>query len=402
MLTGQIKIKLVAFAVLGLLTTAYLGAKYVGLNIFGGGYHVTVTLPDAGGTFKNGEVTYRGVPVGRISSLEPTTKGMVAILHIEPGAPDIPADVQVKVANRSAIGEQYIDLRGTSTSDKKLADGDHLQGSSEALPPAIDEVLRSGRDFARSVPEDALKTVIDESYDWFRGAHESLTRLLDTSQEFVEIADKNFLTTSALIQSADTVLSTQQESARSIKGFSSDLNLFAKTLADSDGDLRALIDNSPATARSLGRLFDEVGSPLGILMSNLVSTAQVFGTNAAGVEDALIRAPEAISIGWAVNGSGELNLGLAQTYFDPLPCTTGYGGTSVRPGLDTTAGAPFNTSAGCKSPASESNVRGPKSVPKKAGATSYTPSAAVRKQVAAAAAEVTIPSTMQDLLGGTP
>src|SRR5699024_6079677 len=114
---------------------------------------------------------------------------------------------------------------------------------------------------------------------------------------------------------------------------------FAQTLQDSDRDLRTLISNTPASAREISKLFDQVGPSLGILMSNLVTPAQIFGTNAAGVEDALIRLPEAVSIGWYVNGSDGLNLGLAQTYFDPLPCTNGYGGTQVRQGVDTKAGA---------------------------------------------------------------
>ena len=118
-------------------------------------------------------------------------------------------------------------------------------------------------------------------------------------------------------------------------------------------------------------------------MSNLVSTAQIFGINSAGIEDALIRLPGAVSVGWAVNGSDGLNLGLAQTYFDPLPCTSGYGGTKLRTGLDTTPGAPFNTNAGCTaSPASGTNVRGPQSV-----ATSAT-------------AQVSVASSMADLMGG--
>lgn len=398
MLTGRIKTKLIAFAIIGALATLYLGVKYVGLNVFGGGYMVTVALPNAGGTFANGEVTYRGVPVGRIKELTPTRDGMTARLHIESGAPPIPADVTVRVANRSAIGEQYIDLRGSSSTTKMLADGDHLVGNAESLPPPIDEVLRSGRDFAKSVPEDSLRTVIDEGYDWFRGSHEDLSRLLKTSQEFAENADRNFLVTAGLIKNSATVLSTQQESAQSIKSFSTDLSLLAATLADSDGDLRALITNSPAAARSLGRLFDEVGTPLGVLMSNLVSTAQVFGTNAAGVEDAFIRIPEALSVGWAINTSKGVNLGLAQTYFDPLPCTSGYGGTPVRPGLETSGGKPFNTSAGCTlSPSSGVNVRGPKSVPKSA-----TKSSAGKASTngAPAAAKISVPATLGDLMGG--
>jgi len=308
------------------------------------------------------------------------------VLHISGSAPDIPADVDVAVANRSAIGEQYIDLRGTATRGKMLADGDRIQGSSASMPPAIEDVLRTGRDFSASVPEDSLSTVIDEFYDFSQGAGEHLARLVETSQQFVKTADDNFLVSSSLIDSAQTVLTTQQESSDSIKGFSSDLNLFATTLADSDADLRALITSSPAAAREISRLFDQVGRPLGVLMSNLVSTAQVFGTNAAGVEDALFRVPEAMSVGWAVNGSKGLNLGLAQTYFDPLPCTTGYGGTTVRPGLDTSTGQPFNTDAGCAAPASSgTNVRGPKNAP---------------PSTSSVAADVSVPDSMSDLMGG--
>lgn len=386
MLAGRIKFKLMAFLVVSLVATTYLGIKYAGINLLNSGFDVTVALPRAGGTFVNGEVTYRGVPVGRIDELRPTKDGMEAVLHINDGT-DIPADVEVNVANRSAIGEQYIDLRGTTTAAGMLADGDRLEGSAESLPPAIDEVLRTGRDFAASVPEDSLKTVIDESYDASRGVSSQLKRLLDTSQQFVESADKNFLVTTGLIHNSGTVLSTQQESADSIKSFSSDLNLLAETLRNSDKDLRTLIDNSPAAAREVHRLFDQVGTPLGVLMSNLVSTAQVFGTNIAGVEDALIRVPEALSVGWAVNGSKGLNLGQAQTYFDPLPCTSGYGGTTVRPGLDIEPGQPFNIEAGCSlDPSSGVSVRGPNSVP------------AVKPN---AMARVSVPSSMADLMGGT-
>ncbi len=386
MLTRRIKIQLLVFLVVGLCATSYLGAKYVGIDLFGSGYRVTVALPDAGGTFSNGEVTYRGVPVGRIKDLRATPDGMEADLHIAGDAPDIPADVEVVVANRSAIGEQYIDLRGTTTGGDLLADGDRLEGTVASLPPAIEDVLRTGRDFTRSIPEDALATVIDELYDFSQGSSQHLGRLIETSQQFAETADDNFLVTSALIDSSQRVLTTQQEAAGSLKSFSKDLDTIATTLSDSDGDLRALIANAPAAAREVGRLFDEVGRPLGVLMSNLVSTAQVFGTNADGVEDALFRVPEALSIGWAVNGSKGLDLGLAQTYFDPLPCTSGYGGTTVRPGLETSAGKPFNTKAGCTAaPSNGSNVRGPRSVP---------------RQKASVAVRVSVPETMSDLLGG--
>ncbi|KQY56124.1 hypothetical protein ASD11_16815 [Aeromicrobium sp. Root495] len=367
MLTGRIKIQLVIFAVLALVATSYLGARYVGINPFGTGYTVRVDLPDAGGTFDNGEVTFRGVPVGRIKGLEATDSGTRLTLHIEGGGPRIPADVRPVVANRSAIGEQYVDLREGTTTAVALSDGDVLSAGAESQPPPVDDLLRSGASFVDSVPADSLNTVIDESYDLSRGVGESFGTLLETSQRFQRAADRNFVATRGLIENSDRVLTTQQEASQSILSFSEDLSTIAATLKSSDGGLRQLIESSPRAAREVDALFREVGKPLGLLLSNLVTPAQVFGINAGGVEDALVNVPKVASIGWAVSGSRGLNLSLAQTYFNPLPCTTGYGGTDVRKGLVTSKGKPFNLQAGCRSSDPSSNVRGPKSVPAPGG-----------------------------------
>lgn len=363
MLTRRMKLQLVAFVVLGLVATSYLGARYVGIDPFNRGYEVSVTLPEAGGLFDNGEVTFRGVPVGRIGSLEATEEGTTAVLRIDADAPVIPSDVEPAVANRSAIGEQYLDLRGGGTGEP-LADGAELDGMEASMPQPIEQVLRSGRDFSASVPQDALTTVIDEGYEASRGAGQDLGRLLDTSRDLVKTADRGFLNTQRLVETADRVLTTQQESATSITSFSTDLRDFSATLADSDRDLRTLIGAAPGAAEQTDQLVRQVGGPLGTLFDRLVAPVKVFGENGAGMRDALIRLPEAVSVTWAVTGSKGLDLGLAQTYTNPVPCTSGYGGTPVRGGLDTATGKPFNTRAGCTaSPSTGTGVRGPQAIP---------------------------------------
>ncbi|TCI97566.1 MlaD family protein [Aeromicrobium sp. IC_218] len=363
MLTRRMKLQLVAFVVLGLVATSYLGARYVGIDPFNRGYEVAVTLPEAGGLFDNGEVTFRGVPVGRIDSLEATDEGTTAVLRIDADAPVIPSDVEPAVANRSAIGEQYLDLRGGGTGEP-LADGVELDGMQAQMPQPIEQVLRSGRDFSASVPQDALTTVIDEGYEASRGAGQDLGRLLDTSRDLVKTADRGFLNTQRLVETADRVLTTQQESATSITSFSTDLRDFSATLADSDRDLRSLIAAAPGAAEQTDQLVRQVGGPLGTLFDRLVAPVKAFGENGAGMRDALIRLPEAVSVTWAVTGSQGLDLGLAQTYTNPVPCTSGYDGTPVRGGLDTTTGKPFNTQAGCTaSPSTGTGVRGPQAIP---------------------------------------
>ncbi|CAM3410727.1 MlaD family protein [Nocardioides dubius] len=366
MLSRSVRVKLTAFVIVGLLATTYLAVKYLGVGSFGGDYRVSVQLTEAGGLFENGEVTYRGVPVGRIDSLRATSDGVEVVLRLDGGGPEIPADAAVTVANRSAIGEQYLDLAGQGTGGDKLADGDRIDATDAMLPPPIDELLTSGRSFLSSVPRDDLATVIDETYEWTRDGAEPLRQLNTTLSSFAETAEANFVVTASLIRNSGQVLDTQLASQESIRAFSKDLAVFAKAMEDSDAELRELIENTPQVAREFQKVIQQVGGPLGDLMANLVTPAQVFGINAAGVRNSMINLPEAMSIGWAVNGSQGLNFGLAQTYFDPKACTTGYGGTTVRPGLDTSKGEPFNLMAGCDvAPSSGTAVRGPKSVKEK-------------------------------------
>jgi phospholipid/cholesterol/gamma-HCH transport system substrate-binding protein len=392
MLTFMTKTKVVIFVVIALCTTTFLAVHYVGLDRYYGGYEVTVDMPEAGGLFENSEVTYRGVPVGRVESLEADQDGARAVLRIKRGSPAMSADVQARVVDRSAIGEQYLDLRGGSTDGKKLGEGAHLTLTAADLPPSIDGLLRSSRDLVDSIPSDDLNTVTDEVYEFTRGNGANLARLLKTSTEFARTADRNFLTTVSLIDNSGKVLATQEATATSFKSFSSDLGLLAHSLEEQDEDWRSVIERTPAAARQLDRLFSTVGQPLGQLMSNLVSTAEVFGANADGVKETMIKLPEGISITYAVMTSKGMKSGAQLSFFNPLPCVEGYETTEMRPGTDTSPGKPFNTGAGCTAPRSSgTNVRGPQYVlgGKKDGKGSRTTT-------------LSSADDLQDLMGGKP
>jgi phospholipid/cholesterol/gamma-HCH transport system substrate-binding protein len=391
-LTRGIHVKLGLFVALALVGTSYLGATYVGFTPFSQGYQVTVTLPEAGGLFVNSEVTYRGVQVGEVTAMEPVGDSVEVTVEIEPDAPDIPSDAEVAVHNRSTIGEQYLDLQGGDT-DEVLADGDHLDGGGEAVPQDLSEVLSTARDFTASVPSDALNTVIDESYDFSQGAGDDVARLVRTSIDFQRAADANFLVSASLIRNSEHVLATQEESGAAIVAYSNDLSLFADTLADSDADLRTLIESTPGATDAISTLISDVGIPLGTLMSNLVSTATIFGVNSRGVEDTMIHLPEAVSVGWSINTANGLNMGLVPTFFDPLPCVEGYGGTDNRPGTETGPGRPLNKQAGCAAPRSKGNVRGSQAVP---GAATDRPATGP-----AATADITVVEDLGALMGGS-
>ncbi|MFT4200388.1 MlaD family protein, partial [Gordonia sp. (in: high G+C Gram-positive bacteria)] len=169
--------KLIVTAILGVvaLVVGSISVVHVG-RLFGVGvYPVTVSMPDSGGIFEHAEVTYQGVPAGRVGKLQLTKSGVDVTLQLDAGKPRIPASVTAVVANRSAIGEQYIDLRPTSAAGPFLHAGSRITQSEQPAP--LEDVVNSALDFAESVPVEDLQTIVEELGKAFNGQGENLTRL---------------------------------------------------------------------------------------------------------------------------------------------------------------------------------------------------------------------------------
>lgn len=369
MLTRRVRIQAVIFAVLGLVAAGYVAVHYVGfLRLFGAGvYRVNLELPASGGIFPNAEVDYRGVPVGRVGNVTLTARGIQAQLLLNSAAGHIPADVRAVVADRSVIGEQYVDLRPRANHGPYLSNGAVIARAESAVPPSANTLLRSVDALLQSVPIGSMRTVVGQLDTAFSGSAANVHRLIQSSRAFLTAADRNFPQTAALIDFSRTVLATQVASASSIRSFSANLRLLSGQLAASDSDLRALLQATPPAARTAAELVRQIGTPLGVTISNLTSAAQVSRANVRGVQELLVRVPQAVDIGSTVIGRTGANVGLTLTFFDPLPCTAGYGATHRRSGLNTTAGAPLNTSVGCTSTNPISDVRGAQHAPANAG-----------------------------------
>jgi phospholipid/cholesterol/gamma-HCH transport system substrate-binding protein len=367
MLSRRVRVQVVLFVVIALATTAFVGANYAGLGrLFGSGsYTVKLELAEGGGLFTNGEVTYRGVAVGRVGELRLTVTGMEADLLIDDAAPPIPADSRAVVANRSAVGEQYVDLQ-PRTADAPYLDGSSvIRRESTTLPLPVNSLLTDLDSFTGSVPTQDLRTVVDELDDALRGAGPDLQTLMDSATTFTQEASSHLPQTSKLIGDGATVLRTQLDSAGEWRSFSSNARVFAQQLASSDGDLRRLIAAAPPAASELGDLLKENNPGLPILLANLLTTARVFGTRTSAEEQLLADVPRAVAtVGSALTDKGDqLRMGLVLNFNNPPPCRQGYEKTPRRPSNDLSP-LPFDTDAACTLPDGDpSSVRGSQNAP---------------------------------------
>ncbi len=368
MIGKLVRIQLVLFVALTLIGVSYVGARYAGLDdlILGRGYHVTADFADSGGIFETAEVTYRGVGVGRVDKLMPTPSGVEVRLALEDDAPRIPADTVAVVANRSAIGEQYIDLQPRRDGAPYLDDGATIARRDTKTPIATTKLLLDLDRLVNSVGKEDLTTVIDELGDAFWGTGEDLSRIVDSGNALIESADDNLEQTIALIEDGSTVLKTQRESGGAIKSFSRDLANLSDTLVASDPKLRQVLDSGILTAHEVSALLDENASDVPVLLKNLTTAGQIVRVRTKNLQQILIIYPYVVRGGYTVidkdplTGHYTAHFGL-QLSLGPASCRKGYEGTSKRT-PEETQDKSANTSAACKD--EKTTMRGAQNAPR--------------------------------------
>ena len=281
MITRLTKIQLVIFAIIVVLGAAYVGGRYAQLDrlVVDRTFDVTAKFEDSGGIFAGAEVTYRGIAVGKVSRLQFTDDGVDVTIAVEKSAPKISDDVLATVANKSAIGEQFIDLSPRTNQAPYLKAGSVIPETDTRIPIDTTTLLLNLDALVSSVDTQNLKTVVDELGAAFEGAGPDLARILDTTSEFVAAAQDNLDVTQDLIRSSSGVLQTQIDKQPQLEEFSKNLALLSDTLVDADPDLRRLVDEGAPSAQLLRQVVDENAADLQTIFADLRTATEPLARN---------------------------------------------------------------------------------------------------------------------------
>jgi phospholipid/cholesterol/gamma-HCH transport system substrate-binding protein len=379
-ITRRTKIQLVIFVIITLFGVTFVGARYAQLDkaFYDDNYTVNVNFADSGGIFAGGEVTYRGVSVGTVNKLVLNDEGVNVVLDIDNSFDEIPADTLAVVGNRSAVGEQYVELQPQRDDGPYLHNDSVIDQEDTRLPIATDTLLTHLSETVESVDEADLKTTVDELGAAFGGTGEDLQTIIDSGNSFINTANDNFDVTTALIRDSNTVLQGQIDSESAIRNFSSQLQAFSDVLAGSDADLRNLIDTGGVAATQLRTFLEQNRVELGDLINNLVTTGDVVVKHLDGIKQLLVVYPYAVEGGFTVVSKSP-DTGLYDAHFGMIitsqkVCHKGYETTDTRTPQDG-GNRPMNVNARCVEPATESNARGAQNAPR--AATSYAGSPVV-------------------------
>lgn len=376
MITRRTRIQLVIFAMITLVGVSFVGARYAKLDrlVIDRAYTVTAHYPQSGGIFTGAEVTYRGVGIGRVGDLVLTDNGVDVELEIEKEWDKIPRDTLALVGNKSAVGEQYVELQPQTDDGPYLVDGSEIDDV--ATPIATEVLLDNLSATVGSIDRDALRTTVKELGTAFAGTGPDLQKIIDTGNSFIETASDNFDVTTALIRDSNTVLRGQVASESSLRTFATQLAAFSTALAGADDDLRKVIDSGSFAATQLRTFLEQNGVELSELLANVVATNDVVVQHLPAVKQLLVVYPSVVLGGFvtvgkrskAAGGSGfwDAHFGLILQAELPAPgghalCRDGYLTDRRNPESDR-GDLPMAYDVRCNEPITKSNPRGPQNL----------------------------------------
>lgn len=331
MINRLTRLQLIAFVLITVVGATYVGGRYAQIDrlFVDRTYPVNVDLTDSGGIFVGAEVTYRGIAVGRVGDLKFTDAGVRATLDIEKSAPKIPADLEAVVANKSAIGEQYMDLQPRTDKAPFLKANSLVPVQDSTIPIDTTTLLVDLQGLVSSINTDDLNTVVTELGTAFTGTGDDLSTILDTTSTFINDARDNIDVTRQLIRDSAVVLDTQIDKGSQIQAFSRDLATFTTALRDSDPDLRRLLDEGGDAAAITKTVIAENSADLTATLAGLAPITGIVDKNVVGLQTIFLLYPYLLQGSFSAivpTPDGEFNVNFGAVLgFAPPVCGAGQG-----------------------------------------------------------------------------
>lgn len=324
------KIQLSIFAVITVITLSVMAIFYLRLPAtFGiGTYGVSADFVAGGGLYKNANVTYRGVAVGRVESVGLNPNGVTAHMRLNSGTA-IPSNVTATVRSVSAIGEQYIDLvPPENPSSTKLRNGFRIQRQNTRIGQDVADLLRQAETLLGSLGDTRLRELPHEAFIATNGAGPELARLIESARLLVDEANANYPQVSQLIDQAGPFLQAQIRAGGDIKSLADGLARFTWQLRAADPRLRDTLADAPDAIDEANTAFSGIRPSFPALAASLANLGRVGVIYHKSIEQLLVVFPALFaaiitSAGGVPQDEGA-KLDFKIDLHDPPPCMTGF------------------------------------------------------------------------------
>lgn len=324
------KIQLSIFAVITVITLSVMAIFYLRLPAtFGiGTYGVSADFVAGGGLYKNANVTYRGVAVGRVESVGLNPNGVTAHMRLNSGTA-IPSNVTATVRSVSAIGEQYIDLvPPENPSSTKLRNGFRIQRQNTRIGQDVADLLRQAETLLGSLGDTRLRELLHEAFIATNGAGPELARLIDQLRNLWIVGVGLIHQQPGRLDQAGPFLQAQIRAGGDIKSLADGLARFTWQLRAADPRLRDTLADAPDAIDEANTAFSGIRPSFPALAASLANLGRVGVIYHKSIEQLLVVFPALFaaiitSAGGVPQDEGA-KLDFKIDLHDPPPCMTGF------------------------------------------------------------------------------
>ncbi|KAA1250833.1 virulence factor Mce family protein [Mycobacterium simiae] len=324
------KIQLCIFSVITVVTLIVTAIFYLRLPAtFGiGTYEASADFVAGGGLYKNANVTYRGVQVGRVESVELNPDGVTAQMRLNSGTP-VPSNVTATVKSVSAIGEQYIDLVPPANPSKAmLRNGSRIDRNNTRIGQDVADLLRKAEKLVNSLSDTRLREVLHEAFVATNGTGPELARLFESARLLVDEANANYPQVAQLIDQAGPFLQAQVRAGGDITSLADGLARFTSELRQADPRLRDTLATAPDAIDEANTAFSGIRPSFPALAASLANLGRVGVIYHKSIEQLLVVLPALFAALTTAAGGVPQDEGAKLDFKidlnDPPPCNVGF------------------------------------------------------------------------------
>jgi len=284
----------IAVSVGGLVLTLLAASTYIlvgslGINPARSTIVVRVLLPESGGLLPNQDVTFRGVPIGRIKAVNLTGTGVEALAAIDADV-RVPNDGVVRVSALSPAGEQYLDFRPVNDRSPALTDGTVIGRDRTTIPISLARLLAGADGLLAQLDPQQIAAITDELRVGHQGP-EKLAALLDGGAFMITTLDSVLPQTVSVLRTSRTVFTTLADAAPGLRHTSQNLQQILRGVNAMDGGFRTLTDRGRAPFTAMDNLVADNSATMVQLLGNLTTVSELFYMRIPALQ-ALLNSPQ--------------------------------------------------------------------------------------------------------------
>ncbi|WP_017296066.1 MlaD family protein [Geminocystis herdmanii] len=266
----------------------------LGLAVFGGiifflkgykfqndTYQLKLLFENAGGLREGGRVFFRGVGVGRIVGINPSSNGVEVVTEIANGL-QIPTDIKVSTTRSGLLGDVSVNLipQTELTEDAKqisplseectnqqliLCNQETING--QASPDLVESLSR----LANRFDDDSLFKNINDAVLNINKAGEKVAKLTDEMSSFTNTAQKDL---ASISQAANKVGNTAQDFSRTADSFARTADITGEQIKLLSEDYRTIPAEITTLTTNLNQVINDNRSSLSSAIASLSETTK--------------------------------------------------------------------------------------------------------------------------------